>query len=114
MIKLVKQSHKIIGIGPIDNGHWDYDVPFMLERVGRTCYQSQDKITEDSASKFIRGLVKRGHHAMLEFVDVTVRFITNRGVTHELVRHRLCAFAQESTRYVQYDCPEFIIPVWLV
>jgi len=55
----------------------------------------------------------KGHHAMIEFGDIIVRFITNRGVTHELVRHRLCSFAQESTRYVKYDGEmEFIRPVW--
>jgi thymidylate synthase (FAD) len=58
-------------------------------------------------------LIDQGHHAMLEFGDIIVRFITNRGVTHELVRHRLCSFAQESTRYVRYDGRmEFIRPVW--
>lgn len=85
----------------------------MLEAAGRTCYKSENKITENSAESFIRSLITRGHHAMLEFGDITVRFITNRGVTHELVRHRLCSFAQESTRYVRYDGDmEFISPVW--
>lgn len=66
-----------------------------------------------SANKFIKMLIKRGHHAMIEFGHITVRFVTNRGVTHELVRHRLCSFAQESTRYVKYDGEmEFIKPVW--
>ena len=85
----------------------------MIERAGRTCYKSEAKITEDSASQFVKNLIKRGHYAMIEFGDITVRFITNRGVTHELVRHRLCSFAQESTRYVKYDNDmEFIEPVW--
>jgi thymidylate synthase (FAD) len=66
-----------------------------------------------SSHKFVKMLIDRGHHAMLEFGDITVRFITNRGVTHELVRHRLFSFAQESTRYVKYNGEmEFIRPVW--
>jgi len=66
-----------------------------------------------SSQKFTKMLLDRGHHAMIEFGDIIVRFITNRGVTHELVRHRLCSFAQESTRYVRYDGNmEFIKPAW--
>jgi thymidylate synthase (FAD) len=74
---------------------------------------SQDQCYYHSAHKFTKMLLDRGHYAMIEFGDITVRFITNRGVTHELVRHRLCSFAQESTRYVKYDGEmEFIRPVW--
>lgn len=66
-----------------------------------------------SAQKFVRQLIKRGHEAMLEHGGATVRFVTNRGVTHELVRHRVASFGQESTRYVKYDGEmEFIRPVW--
>ncbi len=58
-------------------------------------------------------IIKRGHESVIEHVSASVRFITNRGVTHELVRHRLCSFSQESTRYVRYDGNmEFIRPVW--
>lgn len=87
-----------------------------IELAGRTCYKSESKITEDSASKFVKMLRDRKHHAMLEFGNVIVKFITNRGVTHELVRHRLCSFAQESTRYCNYGGKEieFIKPVWWV
>jgi len=85
----------------------------FIESAGRTCYKSEDKITPDSEEKFIRMLKDRGHSAMIEHSMASVRFITNRGVTHELVRHRLCAFAQESTRYVDYqDEMEFIKPIW--
>ena len=67
-----------------------------------------------SSHQFVKNLIKRGHDAMLEFGDITVKFVTDRGVTHEMVRHRLCSFAQESTRYVKYDKRnmEFIEPVW--
>lgn len=78
-----------------------------IERVGRTCYKSEDKITEDSAAKFISGLVKRQHEAMLEHASMTVKFIVDRGITHEAVRHRVASFAQESTRYCNYSKEKF-------
>ena len=70
-----------------------------IEAAGRTCYKSEDRIKEDSSGKFVRAMVKNGHEAMLEHASMTVRFIVDRGVSHELVRHRICSFAQESTRY---------------
>lgn len=73
-----------------------------IERAGRTAYKSEDKITDTSAENFIRVLLKRGHESVIEHYSITVRFICDRGVTHELVRHRLCAFTQESTRYCNY------------
>jgi len=79
----------------------------FLERVGRTCYKSEDKITNASAGKFIKMLYDRGHHAMLEHCTASVKFVTERGVTHELCRHRICALAQESTRYCAYNKDKF-------
>ena len=73
-----------------------------LERCGRTAYKSEDKITTGSAEKFINTIIRSGHESVLEHVNITVRFICDRGVTHELVRHRLAAYTQESTRYVNY------------
>lgn len=73
-----------------------------IEAAGRTCYKSEDKITEGSAEKFVRGIIKRGHEAVIEHGSLTVRFICDRGVSHEIVRHRLAAFCQESTRYCNY------------
>lgn len=78
-----------------------------LELAGRTCYKSEDKITEESAEKFIRGLLKRGHEAMIEHASITARFVCDRGVSHEIVRHRLASFAQESTRYCNYSKDQF-------
>lgn len=75
----------------------------LIERAARTCYKSEDRITGQSAPKFVKMLLDRGHHAMLEFGFICVRFVCDRGVSHELVRHRLCAFAQESTRYCDYS-----------
>lgn len=76
----------------------------FIERVGRTCYKSEDKITEDgeSAKRFVRMLIEKGHEAMLEHSILTVRFIVDRGISHEIVRHRIASYAQESTRYCNY------------
>ena len=73
-----------------------------IERVARVCYKSEDKITDGSAEKMVRALVKRGHEAMLEHFSFSVKFIVDRGVSHEIVRHRVASFAQESTRYCNY------------
>ena len=73
-----------------------------IERVARVCYKSEDKITEGSAEKMVKALVKSGHEAMLEHFSFSVKFICDRGVSHELVRHRIASFAQESTRYCNY------------
>ena len=78
-----------------------------IERVGRTCYKSEDKITEFSAEGFVRGLIRRGHEAMIEHGSVTLRFINDRGVSHEEVRHRIASFGQESTRYCNYSKDKF-------
>jgi thymidylate synthase (FAD) len=86
----------------------------MIENAGRTCYKSEDKKTKDSAEKMVKALVKRGHHSVIEHVNMTVRFICDRGVTHEIVRHRLAAYSQESTRYCNYKGGvAFIIPPWV-
>ena len=77
----------------------------QLERVGRVCYKSEDRITEDgeSAKKFVRMLIQNGHEAMIEHGGFSVLFTVDRGVSHEIVRHRLASFAQESTRYCNYS-----------
>jgi len=88
----------------------------FIEVIGRVCYKSEDKITTDgeSAKRFVRMLVKKGHEAMLEHSQLTVKFICDRGVSHELVRHRLFSFAQESTRYCNYyDDVAYIRPFWI-
>lgn len=74
-----------------------------LEQCGRVCYKSEDKTTEDSAEKFIASIIKRGHEAVLEHCSFTVKFICDRGVSHEIVRHRLASYCQESTRYCNYS-----------
>ncbi|OPJ64601.1 FAD-dependent thymidylate synthase [Clostridium oryzae] len=79
----------------------------QIEKVARTCYKSEDRITSDSAAKFVGGLIKRGHEAMIEHSSITVRFICDRGVSHEIVRHRVASFGQESTRYCNYSNSKF-------
>jgi thymidylate synthase (FAD) len=128
-MKIIEQNHEILSMpdNPLE----------LIEASARTCYKSENKIgctqrecvTNDmfgwsldcdntdckkhSSYKLIKSLIKNKHDAMIEFGDIIVKFITNRSVTHELVRHRLCSFAQESTRYVRYDgSMEFIRPVW--
>jgi len=71
------------------------DPEIQIEKAGRVCYKSEDKITEDSAGKFVKALRKAGHHAMLEHACASFRIITDRGITHEIVRHRIASFAQE-------------------
>lgn len=73
-----------------------------IERVARVCYKSEDKITAGSAEKMVRALIRSGHEAMLEHFSFSVKFTVDRGVSHELVRHRVASFAQESTRYCNY------------
>ena len=85
-----------------------------IELAGRTCYKSEDKITDGSAEKFVKMLLDRGHEAMIEHASASYRIVCDRGVTHEIVRHRLFSYAQESTRYCNYKGGvTFIIPPWL-
>lgn len=81
----------------------------MIEKIGRVCYKSEDLIIEDgeSAKKFVAMLIKNGHEAMLEHSNLSVKFIVDRGISHELVRHRIASFAQESTRYCNYAKDKF-------
>ena len=74
-----------------------------LEQCGRVCYKSEAKITDTSAPAFVAGIIKRGHEAVLEHCSFTVKFICDRGVSHEIVRHRLASYCQESTRYCNYS-----------
>jgi len=96
-MKLVQPSVKFMFNGP--TGEMAYKV---IEEMGRTCYKSEDKITEDSAGKFVKMLIARGHLSVLEHVTASLKFIEDRGVSHELVRHRLASYSQESTRYCNY------------
>lgn len=78
-----------------------------IESAGRTCYKSEDKTTSDSAPVFVSRILRTGHHSVIEHASCTVRIICDRGVTHEIVRHRLASYSQESTRYANYSNAKF-------
>lgn len=78
-----------------------------IEKAGRICYKSEDKITNDSAEKFIEMLIKRRHESVLEHKSISVLVQCDRGVTHEIVRHRIASYSQESTRYCNYSKDKF-------
>ena len=79
----------------------------MIERAGRIAYKSEDKITNDSAAIFVRQILNRGHESVVEHASASILFVCDRGVSHELVRHRLFSFTQESTRYCNYAKAKF-------
>ena len=78
-----------------------------IERIGRVCYKSEGNITEDSAERFVKTLIKNGHESVLEHESISVRVICDRGVSHEIVRHRIASYSQESTRYCNYSNDKF-------
>ena len=78
-----------------------------IEKAGRTCYKSEDKVTNDSSKQFIKKILKIGHESVIEHEKITVRIICDRGVTHEIVRHRIASYSQESTRYCNYSKNKF-------
>ena len=98
-MKILKQSVELLWITP--------DAEKQIEVAGRTCYKSEDKITKDSAGEFCRRMVNSGHHAMIEHASASFRIITDRGVSHEIVRHRIASYAQTSTRYCNYSDSKF-------
>jgi len=111
---LTKASVELEGIKSQAQG---LDMLVRLEEAGRTCYkseQNEDKAPYESAVAFIGNVLKRGHESVIEHEKMTARFICDRGVTHEIVRHRLASYSQESTRYCNYKGGvEFIIPCWM-
>lgn len=83
------------------------DILKKIEKIGRVCYKSEDRIQDGSAEKFIEGIIKRGHESVIEHESVSVKVICDRGVTHEIVRHRVASYSQESTRYCNYSKDKF-------
>ncbi len=78
-----------------------------IEQAGRVCYKSEDRISEGSSSMFIQNIINRGHESVLEHEKISVRIICDRGVSHEIVRHRIASYSQESTRYCNYAKDKF-------
>lgn len=99
-MKIIEPSFEIMPV----NGE---EILKNIERAGRTCYKSEDKITEDSARKFVAAIIKSGHESVIEHEKITARIICDRGVTHEIVRHRIASYSQESTRYCNYANDKF-------
>lgn len=99
-MKIIRPTFEIMPV----NGE---EILKNIERAGRTCYKSEDKINADSARKFVAGIIKSGHESVIEHEKVTVRIICDRGVTHEIVRHRIASYSQESTRYCNYSDDKF-------
>jgi len=104
-MKIIQQSAELMTVFP------ENEILEKLELYGRTCYQSEHRIGKNTAGKFVKSIMKNNHLSVLEHISLTFRFITDRGVTHELVRHRLASYSQESTRYVKYTDLEVIEPV---
>ena len=93
-MKIVEQSVDCLACTP--------DAVRLIEAAGRTCYKSEDKITDTSAEQFVRMVLKRGHESVIEHASATFRVVCDRGISHEIVRHRIASFSQESTRYCNY------------
>ena len=101
MVQIVKPSFEILT--PIDT---DF-VLRHIERCGRTCYQSFDKMDETSHIRFLKHIVSRHHESVIEHFTLYVKLITDRAIANELVRHRLASYSQESTRYCCYSKDKF-------
>jgi thymidylate synthase (FAD) len=102
-MRIIQPSFEILT--PLE---WFDDQIKILEVAGRTCYKSEDRITEESAPEFvgrIANVVK--HESVIEHSIITVKFVCDRGVSHEMVRHRVASYSQESTRYCNYSKDKF-------
>lgn len=78
-----------------------------LEKAGRVSYKSENKITKDSAKNFIPAIIKSGHESVIEHFNITVKFTTDRGISHQIVRHRIASYTMESMRYCNYTKEKF-------
>lgn len=100
-MKIIEPSFEFIGNIDADS------ILTNLEIAGRVCYKSENKITENSKEEFIKGIINRGHESVLEHEKISVRIVCDRGITHEIVRHRIASYSQESTRYCNYNSEKF-------
>ena len=103
-MKIVDASYEIMFID-LNDPQVVKDIYNRIETIGRVCYKSE--ASKDGSEEFIKRLIKRGHEAMLEHASLTVKFTVDRGISHEIVRHRLASFAQESTRFCNYGKDKF-------
>lgn len=100
-MKVIKPSFEIL---EEVNGE---EILKKIETIGRVCYKSEANITADSSHKFVANIIKSGHESVIEHEKISVRIICDRGVTHEIVRHRMASYSQESTRYCNYSNEKF-------
>ena len=100
-MKIIKPSFEIIYMDEADS------IQKRIETAGRLCYKSESNITENSYTPFIQKIIQSGHHSVIEHASVSVKFICDRGVSHEIVRHRMASYSQESTRYANYSNDRF-------
>ena len=98
-MKVVDQDVQLMFITP--------DAAQLIERAGRICYKSEDKITTESGDKFVKMLLERGHESVIEHAYAMFHVRCDRGVSHEFVRHRIFSYSQESTRYCNYSKDKF-------
>lgn len=105
-MRIVKASYQIMS-PDISHPYIVQDIYSHLEAVGRVCYKGKYQITDGGSEEFIKRLIANQHTAMLEHAGMTVVFTVDRGISHELVRHRIASFAQESTRYCNYSKDKF-------
>jgi thymidylate synthase (FAD) len=100
-LKLISPSFDVIGVVDAEN------ILKSIEACARVCYKSEDLMTEDSAATLLKKILKSGHESVIEHEKITVRIICDRGISHEIVRHRIASFSQESTRYCNYSLGKF-------
>lgn len=98
-MRIVNPKVEVLWFTPVPEG--------QIELAGRTCYKSEGKITLESSGAFCRKMRDSGHHAMIEHASASFRIVTDRGISHEIVRHRIASYAQESTRYCNYSKDKF-------
>ena len=100
-MNIIKPSVEIIDMDDYGN------IIKKIEKIGRVCYKSESNISDGSAERFISNILKRGHESVIEHESITVRMVCDRGITHEIVRHRIASYSQESTRYCNYTNDKF-------
>lgn len=91
----------------VPNDQFNEKLVAKLERYARVCYKSEDRIFMQDSNQFIENLINSGHESVIEHEKVTVLFIVDRGISHEIVRHRIASYSQESTRYCNYSKGKF-------
>lgn len=102
-MKVIQQSYEIL----TDLSNSIETILKPIERAGRICYKSENNITDDSCLTFCKNILNRGHEAVIEHSQLSVKFIVDRAIANELVRHRIASYCQESTRYVNYSKDKF-------